>query len=69
MANVLRTFGSKLLAKLDKLACWCFGHLDEVEKTEQHAATCTCFDGGSHGRIYYACLRCGDRRDRIELIC
>ena len=69
MGNAWRTAVYWLLDKLDRLACRCFGHLDEVVKTEQHKLTCECFAGGSHGRIYYRCVRCATDYSRVELIC
>lgn len=69
MASALRTFVSKLLGKLDKPLCFLFGHADTAVKTEQHALACTCYDGGSHGRVFYACTRCRREHSRIELIC
>ena len=69
MGSALRTAGYWLLDKLDRLACFCFGHLDEVVKTDQHAVACTCFPGGVHGRVHYRCVRCAVDYSRVELIC
>jgi len=69
MGSALRTAGSWLLALLDRFACVCFGHLDEVVETKQHPFACPCNDGGSHGTVKYRCVRCGKTRERVELIC